>query len=408
MRRPPRPHRPPGPGLGPPSIGPRGPRGPPPIMPRVPPPGLGLPHLPGMRPLPPATGPVSSCTNSNDPASMDSRLFVGNLNTLALSKEAIEAIFSPYGFIMGISMHKGYAFVQFSHPDEARRAGASEDGKNYAGQAIDINIVSQPKNRNALKRASGGRALNDETSFLDSPMKKLRPENPGTNIMKAHVVGFVFQPLFAKLARLFNVNGEQFSFFRTSFLDSPMKKLRPENPGTNQSLQRTLVTLSGTGETTKRVGATSAVKRAQATLAKKASSSATSTVVKPVKATVQKESVPAKATVQKEPVPAKAPISDILICGNCKLQFSNLKSLTDHKKVACILRVSSVAKENDAAGDNAGEPSLLVCATCETKFYSAWSLCQHCVQEHQLNIYKIFKTEAGHQMPSPVDNGGQS
>ena len=41
-------------------------------------------------------------------------------------------------------MHKGYAFVQFSHPDEARRAGASEDGKNYAGQAIgklNINVL---------------------------------------------------------------------------------------------------------------------------------------------------------------------------------------------------------------------------------------------------------------------------
>ncbi|KAK3754072.1 hypothetical protein RRG08_024149 [Elysia crispata] len=334
MRRPPRPHRAPGPGLGPHSMGPRGPRGPPPIMPRVPPPGLGLPPLPGLRPLPPAVGPVSSCTNSTDPASMDSRLFVGNLNTLALSKEAIEAIFSPYGLIIGISMHKGYAFVQFSHPDEARRAGASEDGKNYAGQAIDINIVSQPKNRNALKRASGGRALND----------------------------------------------------------APSKKMRPENPGTNQSLQRTLVTLSGTGDSSKRVAANSAVKRAQATLAKKSASTISSCVIKTVKTTKKIEAVPTNTST-----------SDILICGSCKLQFTSLKSLTDHKKIPCFLRVSSVVKENASAAHGFEEPSILVCATCETQFSSAWCLCQHCEEEHQMNIYKVE-----HRMLSPLDNGDES
>ncbi|XP_076470882.1 uncharacterized protein LOC143300835 [Babylonia areolata] len=89
--------------------------------------------------------PVGNITNSDDFASKDSRLFVGNLNTVVLSKEDVTTIFGRLGNVTGISMHKGYAFVQFSSPGEARRALALENGQMYAGQALDLNIVSQPK-----------------------------------------------------------------------------------------------------------------------------------------------------------------------------------------------------------------------------------------------------------------------
>ena len=42
-------------------------------------------------------------------------------------------------------MHKGYAFVQFTSPFDARSACLGEDGRSISGQVIDVNMVSEPK-----------------------------------------------------------------------------------------------------------------------------------------------------------------------------------------------------------------------------------------------------------------------
>jgi heterogeneous nuclear ribonucleoprotein C1/C2 len=75
---------------------------------------------------------------TNDPNTARSRVFVGNLNTIALTKEDVEQIFSRYGMVTGLSMHKGYAFVQYGNQLEARRACGAEDGMTYAGQALGV------------------------------------------------------------------------------------------------------------------------------------------------------------------------------------------------------------------------------------------------------------------------------
>jgi len=81
-------------------------------------------------------GKISNVTNNTDPVSVRSRVFVGNLNTMLVSKEDVRAIFARYGDVIGVSTHRGYAFVQYSNEAAARNAVAGEDQRIYAGQEI--------------------------------------------------------------------------------------------------------------------------------------------------------------------------------------------------------------------------------------------------------------------------------
>uniref|UniRef100_A0A3B4T8B9 Zgc:55733 n=1 Tax=Seriola dumerili TaxID=41447 RepID=A0A3B4T8B9_SERDU len=99
----------------------------------------------------------SNVTNKTDPRSLNSRVFIGNLNTLLVTKADVEAIFSKYGKIVGCSVHKGYAFVQYSNERNARAAVASEDGRMIVGQVLDINLAGEPKPHRSktVKRSAG-------------------------------------------------------------------------------------------------------------------------------------------------------------------------------------------------------------------------------------------------------------
>ncbi|KAM4862750.1 heterogeneous nuclear ribonucleoproteins C1/C2 isoform X2 [Urocitellus parryii] len=88
---------------------------------------------------------ASNVTNKTDPRSMNSRVFIGNLNTLVVKKSDVEAIFSKYGKIVGCSVHKGFAFVQYVNERNALAAVAEEDGRMIAGQVLDMNLAAEPK-----------------------------------------------------------------------------------------------------------------------------------------------------------------------------------------------------------------------------------------------------------------------
>uniref|UniRef100_A0A3Q3LQF8 RNA-binding Raly-like protein n=1 Tax=Mastacembelus armatus TaxID=205130 RepID=A0A3Q3LQF8_9TELE len=88
---------------------------------------------------------TSNVTNKNDPRSLNSRVFIGNLNTAIVKKTDIEVIFAKYGKIVGCSVHKGYAFVQYMNERNARAAVAGENARIIAGQPLDINMAGEPK-----------------------------------------------------------------------------------------------------------------------------------------------------------------------------------------------------------------------------------------------------------------------
>uniref|UniRef100_H3C5Q4 Heterogeneous nuclear ribonucleoprotein C n=1 Tax=Tetraodon nigroviridis TaxID=99883 RepID=H3C5Q4_TETNG len=108
----------------------------------------------------------SNVTNKTDPRSLNSRVFIGNLNTLLVTKADVEAIFSKYGKIVGCSVHKGYAFVQYASERNARAAVAGEDGRMIVGQVLDINLAGEPKpHRSKTTKRSAGDMYSSSSSF---------------------------------------------------------------------------------------------------------------------------------------------------------------------------------------------------------------------------------------------------
>lgn len=109
-------------------------------------------------------GHPGNTTNSKNPVALESRVFIGNLNTVKLNKIDVEHIFSKYGIPTGISLHKGYGFVQYQTPAEARYAVDGEHGKMYASQVIDCNVVADKNKKTALKRQASDKCLKSNGS----------------------------------------------------------------------------------------------------------------------------------------------------------------------------------------------------------------------------------------------------
>ncbi|XP_040888873.1 nuclear receptor coactivator 5 isoform X3 [Toxotes jaculatrix] len=86
-------------------------------------------------------GRYSRSCSSNDPRDLERRIFVGNLPTSDMEKKDLEDLFSPYGKIVGVSMFRGFGFVQFERVEEAEAAKAAQKGRIYKGYKIDVNMA---------------------------------------------------------------------------------------------------------------------------------------------------------------------------------------------------------------------------------------------------------------------------
>lgn len=85
---------------------------------------------------------------------------------MLVTKADVEAIFSKYGKIVGCSVHKGYAFVQFVQERNARTAVQGEDGRMVVGQVLDVNLAGEPKpHRSKTTKRSAGDMYSSSSSF---------------------------------------------------------------------------------------------------------------------------------------------------------------------------------------------------------------------------------------------------
>lgn len=75
-------------------------------------------------------------TNSGSPDMVRSRLFIGHVNTDYVDKDDVLKLFSPYGKVIGITLNKGYGFVQYDNEQSAKAAIREVHGTPFGGAKI--------------------------------------------------------------------------------------------------------------------------------------------------------------------------------------------------------------------------------------------------------------------------------
>ena len=84
----------------------------------------------------------------------NSRLFVGNLSFQTLERD-LQDHFSAAGVVTNVNLmldkftgkSRGFAFVEFSTPEEANKAAEMFNGKDLGGRALTVNIARPREER---------------------------------------------------------------------------------------------------------------------------------------------------------------------------------------------------------------------------------------------------------------------
>ncbi|XP_054472772.1 nuclear receptor coactivator 5 isoform X3 [Anoplopoma fimbria] len=129
------------------------------------------------RSLSPSPGRFSRSCSSNDPRDLERRIFVGNLPTSDMEKKELEDLFSPYGKIIGVSMFRGFGFVQFERVEEAEAAKSGQKGRIYKGYKIDVNMAVERRQAKPQSQQSPPRRAT-YGSYGDSKEARPRSRSP--------------------------------------------------------------------------------------------------------------------------------------------------------------------------------------------------------------------------------------
>ncbi|OAF65903.1 hypothetical protein A3Q56_06389 [Intoshia linei] len=84
-------------------------------------------------------------TNDTSSEAINSRLFLGGIDTEAMTSEDVLKTFSSYGQVKGITLLKGYGFVQMSNAEQALHAFEDMKGKSINGSTIDVKLMNKQK-----------------------------------------------------------------------------------------------------------------------------------------------------------------------------------------------------------------------------------------------------------------------
>ena len=81
---------------------------------------------------------VSNNTQRDENHLQRSRIFVGNVEPSQVSREDLSNIFSRYGEVLAVSIHKGYAFVQMDFEKNANKAIYYENNASLHGKRLSM------------------------------------------------------------------------------------------------------------------------------------------------------------------------------------------------------------------------------------------------------------------------------
>ncbi|CRL08323.1 CLUMA_CG021232, isoform A [Clunio marinus] len=291
---------------------------------------------------------LSNQTNSQDPQAVNSRVFVGNLNTFQCSKTDVERMFQRYGRLAGISMHKGYAFVQFTNPFDARNACHGEDGRTILSQVLGDYYAStlfpavnpQPRavKRQRLMTSSQARSA----GIIANPQNQVVIQSPQQAQQQQIVAANKLTSAANSLLQLQQQQQQQLLLANSAPVVSLCNSVSSPN----------FVNINNNIENAN-----------------------------------HQNTSPGQFKIYSNP--------DILICGNCREMFSELSDLLDHKRSYCKLRFTCKCQDQlpTIINKNLYPSSKLLCVVCKDSFRNPWDLMVHAQAAHMVNIYEIGESD---------------